>query len=61
MPDFQHIAYHQNGPIAVIIFNRPAAMNALSPALVAEFRAAVEVVAADEDAKVLIVTGAGKA
>ena len=61
MPDFQHIAYHQNGPIAVIIFNRPAAMNALSPALVAEFRAAVEVVATDEEAKVLIVTGAGKA
>lgn len=61
MPDFQHIAYHQNGAIGVIIFNRPESMNALSPSLMAEFRAAIETVAADEEVKVLIVTGAGKA
>ncbi|MEM6316853.1 MAG: enoyl-CoA hydratase/isomerase family protein [Bacteroidota bacterium] len=61
MADYENIAYHQNGPIAVIILNRPKAMNALSPKLMVELRKAVKEVAEDEEVKALIVTGAGRA
>ena len=61
MSDYQNINYQQNGPIAVIVLNRPQAMNALSPQLVEELRDAVTEVANDEEIKVLIVTGAGRA
>ncbi|MEM1119408.1 MAG: enoyl-CoA hydratase/isomerase family protein [Bacteroidota bacterium] len=61
MADYKYITHHQNGPIAVIILNRPESMNALSPVLVVELRKAVTEVAKDEEVKVLIVTGAGKA
>jgi len=61
MTDYKYVTYHQNGPIAVIILNRPEAMNALNPQLIVELRKALTEVAKDEDAEVLIVTGAGKA
>ena len=61
MSEFKNIAFHQHGPIAVIILNRPDVMNALSPQLIAELKTTIAEVAADEEAKALIVTGAGKA
>ena len=61
MSDYKNIAYHQQGPIAVIILNRPEAMNALSPQLVEEWRDAMEVAAKDTEVRVVIVTGAGRA
>ena len=61
MSDYKNIAYHQLGPIAAIILNRPEAMNALSPLLIAELRAAMEAAAKNTEVEVVIVTGAGRA
>jgi len=46
---------------AVLTLNRPAALNALSTALMAELAAAVDALAADPAVRVLIITGAGRA
>lgn len=61
MTEFKYIAYHQNGPILAIIFNRPEVMNALNPELIEELLEALKVAAADESVQAIIVTGAGKA
>ena len=47
--------------IGTLTLNRPEKLNALSPALIAEFVEAVDQVAADPDIKVLIIRGAGRA
>lgn len=46
---------------AVLTFNRPAALNALSQGLRREFCAAVDALAADPAVRVLILTGRGRA
>lgn len=46
--------------IATITFNRPKALNALNMALLREFSAALDVIATDEEIRVLILTGAGE-
>ena len=51
---------HPSG-YAVITLNRPAALNALSRALMAQLAAAVRRLEADPAVRVLILTGAGKA
>lgn len=54
-----NVLVEKNGAIALVTFNRPHAMNALSSALRREFAAAVADLERDEDIKVLILTGAG--
>jgi len=51
----------KTGSTAVVILDRPEAMNALSRALRARLHEAVTELAADPDVKVLILTGAGRA
>ena len=46
--------------IMTITFNRPKALNALSTALLNEFADALDKVAADEEVRVLVLTGAGE-
>jgi len=58
---YQNIIVEKEENIAVITFNRPDAMNALNNQTRAEFREAVAAVAADDEIKVLILTGSGKA
>ena len=58
---YQNIIFEKEENIAVITFNRPEAMNALNNKTRAEFRAAIEEVAADDAIKALILTGNGKA
>ena len=58
---YQNIIVEKEEDIAVITFNRPDAMNALNNQTRAEFREAVAAVAADDEIKVLILTGSGKA
>ena len=57
---FSEVRLERSGPIARLTFDRPQVLNALSPTLIAEALAATEEVAAS-DARVLIVSGAGKA
>ena len=51
---------HPSG-YAVLTLNRPAALNALSRALMAQLAEAIDVLQADPAVRVLILTGAGKA
>ncbi len=58
---YGNIIFEKEENIAVITFNRPEAMNALNNQTRAEFATAIAEVAADDDIKVLILTGNGKA
>jgi enoyl-CoA hydratase len=58
---YQNIIFEKEENIAIITFNRPDAMNALNNQTRAEFAAAIGQVAADDEIKVLILTGTGKA
>jgi enoyl-CoA hydratase len=57
---YENIIYRVDQGIATITFNRPKALNALNQELLAEFSAALEATAADEDVRVLVLTGAGE-
>jgi enoyl-CoA hydratase len=57
---YQNIIFEKEENIAIITFNRPDAMNALNNQTRAEFREAIAAVAADDQVKVLILTGSGK-
>ncbi|MCJ8500501.1 enoyl-CoA hydratase/isomerase family protein [Desulfatitalea alkaliphila] len=56
---YEHISVATEQGITTITFNRPKALNALNSALLEEFARAVEAVAADEEIRVLVLTGAG--
>lgn len=56
---YENILYEVNEGIATITFNRPKALNALNGALLAELSAALNEIGADEEIRVLILTGAG--
>jgi enoyl-CoA hydratase len=58
---YENIIFEKEENISVITFNRPEAMNALNNQTRAEFASAVDEVAADDEIKVLILTGNGKA
>jgi enoyl-CoA hydratase len=58
---YENIIFEKEDNIAIITFNRPEAMNALNNKTRAEFREAIAAVAADDQIKVLILTGSGKA
>ena len=58
---YQNIMFEKEENIAIITFNRPDAMNALNNQTRAEFAAAIAEAAADDNIKVLILTGSGKA
>jgi enoyl-CoA hydratase len=49
------------GPIAILTLNRPQALNALSPALIDDLIRHLEACDANEDIRVIIITGAGRA
>ena len=56
---YENIMYEVKTGIATITFNRPKALNALNGALLAEFSQALDDIGADEDIRVLVLTGAG--
>src|SRR5215472_18853205 len=58
---YDHIQLTRDGHVATLTLNRPDARNAMTPAMGEEVRRAVDEVRADADARVLVVTGAGKA
>lgn len=49
------------GPVAVVTFNRPTAMNALNPPTLQELGEVLSTLEADESVRVVVLTGAGKA
>jgi enoyl-CoA hydratase len=57
---YENIILEKEDGVAVLTFNRPEAMNALNNKTRAEFKEALEDVAADDGVRVLILTGSGK-
>lgn len=58
---FDTIKYELDGHTATITLNRPEALNALSPHMITELRAAYEEAENDDKVWLLIVTGTGRA
>ena len=56
---YENIIFQIDESIATISFNRPKALNALNCALLEEFSQALDEIAADENIRVLVLTGAG--
>jgi enoyl-CoA hydratase len=56
---YENIIFQIDAGIATITFNRPKALNALNTALLDEFSQALDEIAADENIRVLVLTGAG--
>ena len=58
---FQNIIYERRDAIAYLTLNRPDKLNALNSGLVSDLQEALDVVEADPDVRVAIITGAGRA
>jgi enoyl-CoA hydratase/carnithine racemase len=59
--DYETILYEVDDRIATITFNRPDQLNAVSPEMIRELRAAYAAAEEDESVWILIVTGSGRA
>jgi len=57
---YENIIFQVEDGIATITFNRPKALNALNNDLLNEFSHALDEISADEDIRVLILTGSGE-
>jgi enoyl-CoA hydratase len=57
MTDEAFIRHETTGAVATITLNRPKALNALSPELMAELAAAIEALDADEAVRCVVLTG----
>jgi enoyl-CoA hydratase len=57
---YENMICEVNEGIATITFNRPKALNALNRALLDELSHALDEIAAEEDIRVLVLTGAGE-
>jgi len=60
MTEFKYILYEKSEGIATITLNRPEALNAFSKEVINEILQALEDVRNDENARVVILTGAGE-
>lgn len=59
--EYECIIYEKNDGIATIALNRPQVLNAMNKQLWLDFQAALEDARNDDDAKVVIITGQGRA
>jgi len=58
---YKYMLFEVSEKVALVTFNRPDALNALSPELMEEFADILDKIAADESIAVVVLTGAGKA
>jgi 2-(1,2-epoxy-1,2-dihydrophenyl)acetyl-CoA isomerase len=56
---YDNLLYEINGSVCWITLNRPQVYNALSPGLIQDITAAIEAAGADEQVRVVVITGAG--
>jgi enoyl-CoA hydratase/carnithine racemase len=57
---FEAIRYEVDGPVATVTLNRPQAANAQNSRMLEELDAALDIVDADDDVRVLVLAGEGK-
>jgi enoyl-CoA hydratase len=57
--DYKTIIYEVQGKVAIIKFNRPKALNAINPDMLAELSDAIDKIEGDPSARVLVLTGEG--
>nr|WP_294805824.1 enoyl-CoA hydratase-related protein [uncultured Nitrososphaera sp.] len=60
MSTMKYIQLEPHGDIAVVRINRPEALNAMNVDVVAELSRTIDILAADEGTKCVIITGAGE-
>ena len=58
---YENILLEKHGKVTLIRLNRPKALNALSPDLTRELAQALDIVEADDDIAVVVITGSDKA
>jgi enoyl-CoA hydratase len=58
---YAFIRYSTEGPLAWLSLNRPEKLNAINPAMIAELNAALDLAEADEQVRVILLTGEGRA
>ena len=58
--DAHEVLFEQEGHVATIVLNRPAKLNAVTPAMAARLIELVDRCNADPDVRVVILTGAGE-
>ncbi|MDW3651779.1 MAG: enoyl-CoA hydratase/isomerase family protein [Bacteroidia bacterium] len=58
---YQDILVNKSGPIVRVSLNRPDVLNALSPNLIKELKAVAQEVAQDQEARIFILAGEGRA
>ena len=59
--DYEFVLYEKEGQVAYITLNRPDRLNAVSPELVRDWSAAMDEAENDDDVKVIVFKGAGRA
>ena len=57
--EYKNILFSVEGNVAVLKFNRPQALNAINPEVLAEVNTALDEILADRNIKVLVFTGEG--
>ena len=57
---FENLQVERDGAVVLIVINRPAVLNALNTATIAELGRAVDDVASDPGARAVVITGAGE-
>ena len=60
MPDYKSILFEERGPVRLITLNRPDLLNAIGDGMEEEMHDALDVAEADDNARVVIITGAGR-
>jgi 2-(1,2-epoxy-1,2-dihydrophenyl)acetyl-CoA isomerase len=58
--DYQTITLERRGHVAILTLNRPDRLNAINRAMMADLPAAIAALKADDEVRVVVVTGAGK-
>ena len=61
MGNYQSIQVERDGPVAMVSFNRPDSLNAVDASIRTELGKAIREVNADENIRVVILTGVGRA
>jgi trans-feruloyl-CoA hydratase/vanillin synthase len=61
LPKYETVKFEQEDGVTFVIMNRPEQRNAMSPQLHLDMNDALDDVANDDDTKVVVITGAGKA